>query len=325
MFLLHTPDFLGYDDAIQMARDFPDKVQQGLQLKKTGNEIVKVLGGREIHPINARVGGFYKLPAKHELSGLTEPLKRAREAVLDTLQWMATLPFPECERDYVFVALRHPGEYPIDRGRLVSSEGLDISVHEYDAHFVEEQVPYSNALQSTLKNAPLTHGGAYLTGPLARYNLNFDCLSPTAKDAARTAGLSEVCRNPFKSIAVRGVETVYACDEALRIIDEYELPGAPGLEVRPREATGYGCTEAPRGILYHRYSLDREGSILDAKIVPPTAQNQMSMEADLKEYVSRNLDLPHDRLTRDCEQVIRNYDPCISCATHFLKLTLDRG
>ncbi len=169
-----------------------------------------------------------------------------------------------------------------------------------------------------------TDKGAYMTGPLARYNLNFDRLSPVAKDAAQAAGLSPACRNSFKSIAVRGVATLYACDEALRIIDEYEFPDAPDVAVQPRAATGYGGTEAPRGFLYHRYALDQKGSILDAKIVPPTAQNQKCMEADLAEYVSTRLGLPHDQLTWECEQVIRNYDPCISCATHFLKLTLDR-
>jgi sulfhydrogenase subunit alpha len=319
VYLLHAPDFLGYEDAIQAAKDHPDIVQQGLQLKKVGNDLMTFLGGREVHPINVRVGGFYKVPTKRELVPFTEKLKWARDAALETVRWTATLPFPDFEQDYEFVALRHPDEYAITEGRLASNKGLDIAISEYDDHFVEQHVPYTNALHSVLKER-----GAYFAGPLARYNVNFDKLSPLAQGAARDAGLEPVCRNPFKSIIVRSVEILYACDEALRLIDEYEMPEKPAVEVQPRAATGHGCTEAPRGILYHRYRVDDQGVILDAKIVAPTSQNQKRIEGDLWQLVSEHLDLPPDQLTWRCEQMIRNYDPCISCATHFLKLQIER-
>jgi coenzyme F420-reducing hydrogenase alpha subunit len=317
--MLHAPDFLGYPDAIRMAKDHPEAVQRGLKLKKTGNEIVTLLGGREIHPINVRVGGFYKVPTRRELEPLAENLKWARDAALETVRWTATLPFPEFEQDYEFVALRHPEEYPFNEGRLVSNKGLDIPVREYENHFVEEHVEHSNALHSVLKDR-----GAYHTGPLARYNLNFDRLSPLAQEAARSAGLGPKCLNPFQSIVVRSVETLYACDEALRVIGEYEPPESPAVPFEPRAATGFGCTEAPRGILYHRYRVDNEGVILDAKIVPPTSQNQKCIENDLWEFVPKYMDLPQGQLQHRCEQLIRSYDPCISCATHFLKLKVDR-
>ena len=319
VYMLHAPDFLGYPDAIRMAKDHPEAVERGLKLKKVGNDIVTLLGGREIHPINVRVGGFYRVPARRELEPLAEKLKWARDAALETVRWAATLPFPEFEQDYEFVALRHPDEYPFNEGRLVSNKGLNIPVREYENHFVEEHVEHSNALHSVLKDR-----GAYHTGPLARYNLNFDRLSPMAQEAARSAGLGPKCLNPFQSIVVRSVETLYACDEALRIIGEYEPPEAPAVPFEPRASTGCGCTEAPRGILYHRYRLDKEGVILDAKIVPPTSQNQKCIESDLWEFVPKYLDLPHAQLQHRCEQLIRNYDPCISCATHFLKLKVDR-
>jgi sulfhydrogenase subunit alpha len=319
VYMLHAPDFLGYEDAIQLAKDHPGAVQRGLKLKKIGNEIVTILGGREIHPINVRLGGFYKVPAKRDLEPLVERLKWARDAALETVKWVAGLPFPEFERDYTFVALRHPDEYPFNEGRLVSNKGLDISVREYDSNFTEEHVEHSNALHSTMKGQQ-----PYFVGPLARYSLNFDRLSPLAQQAAREAGLGTVCRNPFQGIVVRSVETVYACDEALRIIDAYEPPEQSAVEFEPRAATGYGCTEAPRGILYHRYKIDAQGNILDAKIVPPTSQNQKTIEQDLWHYVPQHLDLPPEKLQWQCEQAIRNYDPCISCATHFLKLEIDR-
>lgn len=318
VYMLHAPDFLGYADAIRMARDFPEAVQRGLQLKKAGNEIVALLGGREVHPINVRLGGFYKVPTRQALAPLAERLQWARDAALETVRWVATLPFPAFEQEYEFVALRHQDEYPFNAGRLVSTAGLDIAVQDYEAHFVEEHVAHSNALQAALRAR-----GAYFVGPLARYNLNFDKLSPLVQEAARQAGLGPVCRNPFQSIIVRSLEILYACDEALRIIACYEMPESPAVAVLPRAATGYACTEAPRGLLYHRYQIDEAGLILDATIVPPTSQNQKIIERDLYHFVAQSLALPQEQLTWQCEQAIRNYDPCISCATHFLRLHLD--
>jgi coenzyme F420-reducing hydrogenase alpha subunit len=319
IFMLHAPDFLGYPDVLRLARDYPEVVKMGLKLKKVGNDLVSFLGGREIHPINVKVGGFYKVPAKEDLAPWRERLNWARDAALTTVRWVAGFSFPDFEQDYEFVALRHPQEYPLNEGRLVSNRGLNIAVKDYDRHFVEEQAPYTHALQSSLKER-----GPYLVGPLARYNLNFDRLSPGARDAAREASLTEVCRNPFKSIIVRSVELLHAVDEALAILEAYERPEQPAIPVTPGAGVGFACTEAPRGILYHRYHLDDKGVILDAKIVPPTAQNQKTMESDLFHFVGQHLDLPDDQLTWKCEQAVRNYDPCISCATHCLKVEVER-
>jgi coenzyme F420-reducing hydrogenase alpha subunit len=317
--MLHAPDFLGYESAIHMAKDHPDLVQKALKLKKIGNELVAFLGGREIHPINVRVGGFYKVPTKSELQRLAEDLKWARDAAYDLVRWTGTLEFPDFEQDYEFVALRHPDEYPFNEGRLVSTKGLDIAIREYEEHFVEEHVEHSNALHSVIKGR-----GNYFVGPLARYNINFDKLPRSVQKAAKDAGLGPVCKNPFKSIIVRSIETLYACEEALRIISEYEMPETPYVEVQPRAGVGCGCTEAPRGILYHRYRIDDTGTILDAKIVPPTSQNQKTIESDLWHFVPKNINLSKEQLTWKCEQAIRNYDPCISCATHFLKVEIER-
>lgn len=317
--MLHAPDFLGYQDSIQMAQDFPEQVQMALKIKKIGNSIVALLGGREIHPINVRVGGFYRVPSKKELLALKEPLEWALEASIALTRWVASLDFPDFEQDYEYVALSHPDEYPFNEGRLVSNKGLDISVKEYEEYFEEEHVPYSNALHSVLKGR-----GSYLVGPLARFNLNFEKLSPEAQKVARDVGFEPVCGNQFKSIIARSVETVFAVEEALRIISSYEEPEAPAVDLPIRAGTGYGCTEAPRGILYHRYRVDDKGIIQSAKIVPPTSQNQKTIEQDLWHFVAQNIDLDRETLQWKCEQAIRNYDPCISCATHFLNLKIER-
>jgi|SRR5579871_301436 len=320
IYMLHAPDFLGYEDAFRMAKDYPEVVQRGLQLKKAGNAIVSLIGGREIHPINVRVGGFYRVPTRQDLAPLAEKLKWAADAAAETIRWTSAFTYPDFEQDYTFVSLHHPDEYPLNEGRLVSNRGLEIAASDYENHFVEEHVAYSNALHSVMKGR-----GSYFVGPLARYSLCHDQLLPRAREAAHTAGLGQVCRNPFQSILVRSVETLQACEEALQIIAHYETPDAPFVEVLPRAGTGYACTEAPRGTLYHRYTIDDAGTILHAKIVPPTAQNQKTIENDLRAFVPRHLHLSDEALTWQCEQAIRNYDPCISCATHFLKLEVERS
>jgi coenzyme F420-reducing hydrogenase alpha subunit len=320
IYMLHAPDFLGYDGAIDMARDHADTVRRGLGLKKAGNEILTLLGGREIHPINVRVGGFYRTPRRRELEPLAERMKHARDAALETLRWVAGFDFPGRERDYTFVSLRHPAEYPFNEGRIISNRGLDIAVDAYDEHFEETHVARSTALQARFRD-----GSSYLVGPLARYSLNFDRLSPSVQEAARDAGLSQICRNPYQSIIVRAVEVLHACDEALRIIEGYEEPDRPTVPIEPSAAVGFGATEAPRGLLYHRYRLEGDGTIAEARIVPPTSQNQASIEEDLASYIGGFLDLPDEALRHRCEQTVRNYDPCISCAAHFLRLDMDRG
>jgi coenzyme F420-reducing hydrogenase alpha subunit len=320
VYMLHAPDFLGFPDVIAMAGAHRDVVEKALRLKKIGNRIVTLLGGREIHPVSAAVGGFYKTPTKRQLRELVTDLEWALQASLETVQWTAGLDFPNFEQDYEFVALRHPGEYPFNEGRLVSNRGLDIDVAAYEDHFVEQHVKHSNALHSVIEDR-----GSYLVGPLARFNLNFDKLPSVAQEAALQVKLQPPVKNPFRSIMVRAVELVFACAEALRVIAEYEPPAAPRVEAPQRAGTGQAITEAPRGILYHRYALDDQGLIVTAKIVPPTSQNQKRIEDDLREYAARLVAWPQDEATWKCEQAIRNYDPCISCATHFLKLEVERS
>ncbi|WP_437965157.1 nickel-dependent hydrogenase large subunit [Sorangium sp. So ce260] len=338
VFLLHAPDLLGYPDAVAMARDHRDWVAKGLAIKKAGNAIVTLLGGREIHPINVRVGGFYSAPSRADLERLLPELRAGREHTRACLSWMATLPYPELERPYEFVALRSDDVYAIAEGRLVSSGGLDIEVRAYDAHFVEEQVPWSTALRSRIRGRgrrapagdpePQTpeRSGSYLCGPLARFNLSFDRLLPEVQDAARAAGLAIPCRNPFRSLLVRLVEILQAFEESIRIIEAYAPPPAPFVAPPAvRAGTGYGGSEAPRGFLYHRYTLDAEGTILDAKIVPPTSQNQLSIEEDLCALSPSLASLPLSEATARAEQAVRNHDPCISCATHFLTLRVEEA
>ncbi len=315
IYLLHAPDFLGYASAIDMAADHGAVVERGLRIKQTGNDLMTVVGGRSVHPVNVKVGGFHRLPDGAALRALRPRLAQALDDAVATVALVSGFEMPDFEQPYEYLSLRPATGYPIEAGDVVTSSGLQFPVSRFREHIVEEHVEHSHALHARL------HGrGAYSVGPLARYSLNHDRLSQAARDAAHAAGLGAVCRNPFRSIVVRAVELVEACSEALRLIEEWDDAAAPAVEVVPRAGVGYGATEAPRGVLFHRYRLDEDGTVRTAQIVPPTSQNQACIEADLRAFVQPRLHLPHAELVRQCEQAIRNYDPCISCATHFLDL-----
>jgi coenzyme F420-reducing hydrogenase alpha subunit len=318
IYLLHAPDFLGYPDAIAFAREHTEFFERGLALKKAGNRLIEQLGGRAIHPINVRLGGFYSVPHRNDLKPLAEILQRALDDAVFTAHSVAEFDFPDAEFDHELLALTQPGRYPIENGTIRRSDGPAFALPEFSEHAHESQVAHSTALHATLD------GARYLTGPLARYSLNSAALSPVARQVAADAGLGEQCRNPFRSIIVRAVEVVYALEEALRIIDDYERPPRPFVDVPARAAIGHGVSEAPRGLLYHRYEVGDDGLIRAATIVPPTAQNQAAIEHEMADLVAANLTLDDATLTSLCERAIRNHDPCISCSAHFLTLTVER-
>ncbi|SER97980.1 Coenzyme F420-reducing hydrogenase, alpha subunit [Pedococcus cremeus] len=321
VFLLHAPDFLGYDGAVEMATDHPAVVERGLRMKKAGNDLMDTVGGRSVHPVNVKVGGFYRYPTREELRAVRPRLQRALDEALETVRLVAGFDFPDMEQPYEYLSLRAESGYPIESGSVVTSSGGAFPVRDFTKHIEEFHVAHSNALHAHLDGSP----DPYVVGPLARYSLNADRLSDLAREAARDAGLGDTCRNPFRSIVVRAVELVEAYHEALRIIDGWTGSGPASVPVPPRAGEGFGASEAPRGVLFHRYVLDEGGIIRDAQIVPPTSQNQPSVEADLRTMVQTWSDLDDHALQHRCEQAIRNYDPCISCATHFLDLTVDRG
>ncbi len=317
IFLLHAPDFLGYPDGISLARDRPGLIERGLAMKKAGNRLMELVGGRAIHPVNLRLGGFYSVPRRAELKTVAEQLRRALDDAVRTVAEIAEFDYPDVEFDHEFMALTGAGEYPIENGDITRSGGAPFPVADFTRHVVETQVRRSTALHATLD------GGRYLTGPLARYSLNSAALSPVARQVAADAGLGEQCRNPFRSIVVRAVEVVYALEEALRIIADYQRPVRPFVPVGARAGVGHGVSEAPRGLLYHRYELGDDGLVRSAVIIPPTAQNQGAIEHEMAQIVAANLACDDSSLTALCERAIRNHDPCISCAAHFLTVNVD--
>jgi sulfhydrogenase subunit alpha len=321
IFLLHAPDFLGYESGISMATDHREAVEKGLRLKKIGNDLLSILGGRAIHPINVTVGGFYRAPSRDALKRLLPDLEWGLAASIETLELVSTFEFPDLELDYECVSLKHPDEFPMNEGRIVSTGGLDIPIEEFEQHFEERHMPQSTALHSVM----LPEAKSYLVGPLARVNLCFDELAPVAKQKAEACGVAWPSRNNFQSIVARAVELIDAYEEAIEIVKNYNAePAESRVLFDPKPGVGCHATEAPRGLLYHRYRIGDDGLIAEAKIVPPTSQNQGQIENDLRAYVPRVAAYDDAAATQKCEHMIRNYDPCISCSTHFLNLKIDR-
>jgi sulfhydrogenase subunit alpha len=313
--MLAAPDFLGYTSITEMARDHAQEVRRGLRLQVLGNDIIRLLGARSVHPVGARIGGFHRAPARAQVDALREKLQAALPEAETLVRWTATLNLPTEEQEFTAVSLRHPREYPMNEGRLFSDRGLDISADQFESRFVEHQEAHSTALHC------LHDGKPYLVGPLARLNLNLDRLPAPVRNLADSLGIKFPSRNMYHSIVARALEIVFAMREAIRLLEVYDEPLAPYISVTPRVGTGYGCTEAPRGLLWHRYNTNAAGAVIKARIVPPTSQNQARMEEDLRTSL-RSLGVRQGEaaLRRRGEMVIRNYDPCISCATHFLDL-----
>lgn len=319
--LLHAPDFLGVESGFTLAERRPALVEAGMRLKAIGSRIMEVIGGRAVHPINVAVGGFHRAPSAVAIRGLVPDLEWAVGRCLELVAEVSRFKFPDAEQDFECVALRHDAEYPLNDGRVVSSSGLDIDAADYETHFAERQVPWSTALHSLLQ----PDGRPYLVGPIARLNLCHDRLPPLARRAAAACGLELPIRNSFRSIVARCIEMAAACEDALTIVRATRADISP-CRIDSALQVGVGChaTEAPRGLLYHRYEIGEDGLIAGCKIVPPTAQNQACIERDLRALLPQALAADDATATQLCERLIRNYDPCISCATHFLRVRVDR-
>jgi sulfhydrogenase subunit alpha len=318
IYLLQAPDLLNQPSALDLAAIAPEVVKNALRMKKVGNDILRCIGGRSVHPVNACVGGFYRWPDAAPLKALLSELEWSLEAAKEAAKWSVTLPYPELEIDYDFVAIHHPEEYGVIHGEIWSSKGSHVSVAEYETRYIEEHIRHSNALHSRTQS-----GEHYMVGPLARLNLNYGQLLPSAQQALKDAGIKLPITNPYKSLIARVIELVHFYEEAIQLIKAYEPSGPSHLELKLKAGEGSGASEAPRGLLYHRYKIDDQGRVQFARIVPPTAQNLPRIEEDLFALVPQIVSMPEEQATLVAEHLVRSYDPCISCATHFLKLKIE--
>jgi coenzyme F420-reducing hydrogenase alpha subunit len=321
LYLLHAPDFLGYPDALAMAADHRPIVERGLRLKHAGVRILEVLGGRSVHPVSLRVGGFHRVPSPREIDALRPELEAAHRDALETLDWVAGFRYPAFARLPSLLALVDPVDYPLDTGRIRSSAGLDLDPGDWESAFEEVQVEGTTALVARGRD-----GRHHLLGPAARVGLAAGRLHPEAAAGLdAVGGPAALVGERFRSIVARAVEMVHATASALELLDGLKAPARPWEPWRPRPGVAAWSTEAPRGLLFHRYDIDENGLVAAARIVPPTSQNQAAIEDDLRAFLPSVLPLPDPEATARLEALIRCYDPCISCATHFLTLEVEEA
>ena len=322
LFCLVIPDFLDYPSAIALASDHPKEVKMGLELKKLGNTIQEAIGGRAIHPVNAVIGGFGKLPTEKQLLELKEQLKRGLEQSLVTIDLVSGLQVPDfCTSPNVYAALSSEGSgYSLFGNKIALSTGDTKDINMYKEVCEERVVAHSHAKHSRFNDK------SFAVGALARIALNGEKLSGQAKRARERLDLSSHSDNMLYNNAAQAVELVYSIDRSIEIIDELLAAGIKQeepIEVKAKAGTGTGAVEAPRGTLYHNYSFDDKGRLTEADVITPTAQNLANIEKDLRVSVENLIDQPKESLAPKLEMVVRAYDPCISCAVHLVEVKFE--
>ncbi len=315
VYLLQGPDFYGLESA-WAGKEYLEIAKSGLKFKKLGNDILTMLGGRPIHPVSVRAGGFFRVPGRKSLTSLLPELEKAYEESLQAIRWSASLEFGDPVVDTEFVSLGNAAEYPMNEGRVVSTAGLDASFEDFLGSVQEYQVDYSTALHSGVKREGTV--SPYIVGPLSRLNLNHQRLPDGIRSAMHEAGISLPIRNIRMAIIARVIEISYAFHEAMRIIRDYDEPDRPFVDFEPSGGAATWITEAPRGMLIHRYELDDRGQVKGAAIIPPTSQNLAHMEKMIRDFAVAHIGSRPDHLRKETEKIIRSYDPCISCSAHTL-------
>jgi sulfhydrogenase subunit alpha len=310
IYLLALPDFFGVGSIIPIINK--ESVLRGLSLKKLGNEIMQIIGGRAVHPQAPRVNGFGRLPRREDLEYLQKRLQDCIPGLIDAVQLFKSFELPDFSRETEYLALKNPNEYAMIRGDLSSSDTGLAAVEKYPEIITEFSVP-----QSTAKFA--RHARESLAvGALARINTNYDRLRPMAKEAAAELNLKPPCYNPFMNNLAQIVEIVQEIEESLNVVEQLLGAGShqEDVSIEPRAGRGIGIVEAPRGLLIHDYTYNSQGYIVKANCIIPTNLNHANIQRDLEALVAKNLNRGQGELRRLCEMLVRSYDPCISCSTH---------
>jgi sulfhydrogenase subunit alpha len=323
VFCLAIPDYLNYPSVIALAADLPDAARLGLRLKKLGNTIQEVIGGRAVHPVNCVVGGFGKLPTTDQLIALRDDLQQAAEGSRAVVDLVASLPPADfCSKETVFAALIPRtdfgyGYYAGDRiGVRTNGKTVTVPAAEYRSLANERAVPHSHAKHSSFQGKP------FMVGSLARVAVNGGLLNGSVAGVAERFGLALPFRNPMDNNKAQALELVYDIRRALETVDRILAEGLreePPVPVTPRAGSGTGVVEAPRGLLVHSYSYDDQGRLTAADVITPTAFNAASVEDHLRATVEQNAGDSDPALTKKLEMVVRAYDPCISCSVHLVR------
>ncbi len=320
---LALPDLLGVGSVIPLATTHPEELLTVVRVHRLANDICEIIGGRTTHPIRCVVGGFCALPTEEELKLIKEKLVQS----LGDLQTIAGLVktllsgFPDFTRETEYIGLTNDNEYALYDGNIKSTDTGKTGVENYLDITNEFIVPHSTA--KFTKHAR----DSYMVGALARFNLNYDQLLPKAKEAAEMLGLVPINTNPYMNNVAQLVEAVHSAENSIKLVDELletglknEIVKDESSSVKLKSGRGIGAVEAPRGILFHDYEYDDSGTCLRANCIIPTNQNHNNIQKDMEKLVPEIMHLPQEKIELALEVLVRAYDPCISCSTHYLKV-----
>jgi coenzyme F420-reducing hydrogenase alpha subunit len=313
---LVAPDLAGVNSVIPLVSSHPEVVMAAIRAHKLGNDWMELLGGRRTHPVSFRPGGFGRWPSEGELRELKERLGKVvpdLQKIADTVAALAHK-LPQFERDTEYVALSQPGVYTFYHGSIASTDTPERTPVEQFERVVNEYV----VGQSTAKWTRW-HRETYAVGALARFKLNSQFLHPLAAQTAKQLGLKTSCCNPYMNSVAQVVESVEVVEAAIEQIDILLTRGIraePLRKLHPKAGTGAGAVEAPRGILFHRYTFDSAGICTAANVTIPTGQNHANIQKDFEALVPQVLGRGEAEVRLMLEMLVRAYDPCISCSTH---------
>lgn len=320
VYFLAAPDFLGVGSVVPLVETHPEVVNIALRLKKMANDMVRIIGGRAVHPIRTVVGGFTKLPTEEEMYQMKDMLNLAYADLETSISVLKTLDLPAFERETEYISLSDEIDYAHYDGNIKSTDGWEINPMDYLDKIKEKVVEHSTAKHCWADR------DAYMVGALSRFNNNYDKLSDKAKEYAGELGLKAPCYNTFMNSIAQFVEIIHSVDDSIKLIDELLEQGMDAskamVEVKPKAGRGVGAVEAPRGLLIHDYTYDSDGKIEKANLIIPTNMNYGNIERDMNALVPEIIEKSEDEIRLACEMMIRAYDPCISCSTHFLNIKL---
>ena len=320
VYFLAAPDFLGVGSVVPLVETHPAVVDIALRAKKVANDMVRMIGGRAVHPIRTVVGGFTKLPSEEEMLQMKEMLKSLYPDLEAALGVLKTLDLPAFERETEYVALSNKEDYAHYDGNIKSTEGWEIDSMDYLDKIKEKVVQHSTAKHCWADR------DSFMVGALSRFNINYEQLTDNAKRHADELGLKAPSYNTYMNNIAQFIEIIHSVDDSLKLIDELLEEGLDEdkamVEVKPKAGRGVGTVEAPRGLLIHDYTYDEEGKIEKANLIIPTGMNYINIENDLNALVPDIIEKSEDEIRLACEMMIRAYDPCISCSTHFLNVKL---
>lgn len=322
VYFLAAPDFFGVGSVIPLAETHPEVVNIALRTKKMANDMVRIIGGRAVHPIRTVIGGFTKLPTEEEMIKMKEMLESCYPDLEKSLEVFKTLDVPDFERETEYISISDTSDYALYDGKIKSTDGWEIDDQNYLDKINEKVVQHSTAKHCWASR------DTFMVGALARFNNNYGKLTDNAKKYAEELGLEAPCYNTFMNNIAQFVEIVHSVDDSIRLIDEILEEGLDDnkamAEIKPKAGRGVGVVEAPRGLLIHDYTYNDKGRVEKANLIIPTGMNYANMEKDMHALVPAIIDKSEDEIKLACEMMIRAYDPCISCSTHFLKCEISK-